>query len=164
MDDNGGRGKQATGMVVPLAGAIGEDGRHRLNALVYYADTDFSGAVYHARYLEFFERGRSDFLRCADVHHSDKKGSEGGEALFWAVRHMDIGFEKAATIDDLITIETAIDDISGARIVMEQTIMRDSDLLARARVTAVIINGDGRARRVPAQWRSRFAGLAASKS
>jgi acyl-CoA thioester hydrolase len=164
MADNDARGKRAEKMSAPLAGAIGDDGTHRLSALVYYADTDFSGAVYHARYLEFFERGRSDFLRCADVRHSEMMKAAGGETLFWAVRHMDISFEKAGAIDDVITIETAIAEIGGARIVMDQTILRGGEALAAARVTAVIINGDGRPRRVPQAWRTRFARYVTGKS
>ena len=65
-----------------LAGELTSFG-HRLKARVYYADTDFSGVVYHARYLEFFERGRSDFLRLVGVHHTALAAGERGEKIVW---------------------------------------------------------------------------------
>ena len=77
-----------------LAGISGEltaDG-HRLAARVYYADTDFSGVVYHARYLEFLERGRSDYLRLAGVRHTELAEGLRGEKIVWIVRRMEIDF------------------------------------------------------------------------
>ena len=68
---------------------------HRLMARVYYADTDFSGVVYHARYLEFFERGRSDFLRLAGVHHTELADGKHGERIVWVVRRMEIDLSCA---------------------------------------------------------------------
>ena len=77
-----------------LSGALTPFG-HRLMARVYYADTDFSGVVYHARYLEFFERGRSDFLRLAGVHHAELAGGSRGEKIVWIVRRMAIDFLRS---------------------------------------------------------------------
>ena len=102
---------------------------HRLRARVYFADTDFSGVVYHARYLEFFERGRSDFLRLAGVHHTELMDGKHGEKIVWVVKRMEIDFRASARIDDILTVDTRTLDISGARIVMGQTISRGDALL-----------------------------------
>lgn len=140
------------------AGLSGEltDFGHRLTARVYFADTDFSGVVYHARYLEFFERGRSDYLRLAGVHHNELIDGKHGEKLVWVVKRMEIDFRAAARIDDVLTIDTRTADISGARIVMRQQIRRDDTLLVEARVEAAIIGESGRPRRFPKEWAEVF--------
>ena len=129
---------------------------HRLRARVYFADTDFSGVVYHARYLEFFERGRSDFLRLAGVHHTELMDGKHGEKIVWVVKRMEVDFRASARIDDILTIDTRTLDISGARIVMGQTISRGDALLVEARVEAAIIGETGRPRRFPKEWIPAF--------
>lgn len=141
--------------VAPVAGELTETG-HRLVARVYFADTDFTGVVYHARYLEFFERGRSDFLRLAGVHHNELAEGKHGEILAWVVKRMEIDFRQSARIDDILTVETVTADVSGARIFMEQKIMRGEDVLVTARVEAAIIAGNGRPRRFPKEWIPAF--------
>lgn len=131
---------------------------HRLLARVYYADTDFSGVVYHGRYLEFFERGRTDFLRLKGVHHTELAAGLLGEELVWVVRRMEIDFKAPARIDDLLVVETGVEDVSGARIKMRQTISCEGRLLCVALVEAVMINKEGRPRRFPAEWRDAFLG------
>lgn len=137
-----------------LAGLSGEltTFGHRLMARVYYADTDFSGVVYHARYLEFLERGRSDFLRLAGVHHTELAEGKHGEKLVWVVRRMEIDFKAPAKIDDILTIDTRTESVSGARIFMEQQIRRGGEVLIEARVEAAIISESGRPRRFPKEW------------
>ncbi|GAA4122186.1 tol-pal system-associated acyl-CoA thioesterase [Aminobacter aganoensis] len=125
---------------------------HRLAARVYYADTDFSGVVYHARYLEFFERGRSDFLRLAGVHHTELADGKHGEKIVWIVRRMEIDFRASARIDDVLTIDTRTVEISGARITMAQQLKRGDEVLVEARVEAAIIGENGRPRRFPKDW------------
>ena len=129
---------------------------HRLLARVYYADTDFSGVVYHARYLEFLERGRSDYLRLAGVHHTELAGGSLGEKIVWVVRRMEIDFRAPARIDDILTIDTRTESISGARIYMAQKLSRGADLLVEARVEAAIIGELGRPRRFPREWMAAF--------
>ena len=129
---------------------------HRLFARVYYADTDFSGVVYHARYLEFFERGRSDYLRLAGVHHTELADGKHGEKLVWVVKRMEIDFRASARIDDILTVETRTKAISGARITMVQQLKRGEDLLVEARVEAAIISESGRPRRFPKEWIAAF--------
>jgi acyl-CoA thioester hydrolase len=140
---------------VGLAGEITPSG-HRLVARVYYADTDFSGVVYHARYLEFLERGRSDFLRLAGVHHTELADGKHGERIVWVVRRMEIDFVAPARIDDILTIETRAERISGARIFMAQQLRRGEDLLVRAKVEAAIVGESGRPRRFPKEWVAAF--------
>ncbi|WP_336055371.1 tol-pal system-associated acyl-CoA thioesterase [Nitratireductor sp. CH_MIT9313-5] len=143
-----------------LAGELTGEG-HRYRARVYFADTDFTGVVYHARYLEFLERGRSDFLRLAGVHHTElEEGKHGGEKLAWVVRRMEIDFVQPARIDDIMTVETKVERLSGARIFMAQTIQRDETLLIKARVEAAIISASGKPRRFPKQWAAAFLGEA----
>jgi len=145
-------GEHETGLSGELTAA-----GHRLSARVYYADTDFSGFVYHARYLEFLERGRSDFLRLCGVHHTElSAGVLGGERIVWVVRRMEIDFRSPARMDDILTIETSTAGISGARISMAQRIRRAETVLIEARVEAAIVTADGRPRRLPSEWKAAF--------
>lgn len=139
-----------------LSGRMTDDG-HELLARVYYADTDFSGAVYHGRYLEFLERGRSDFLRVVGVHHTDLLAGQTGEPLFWVVRRMEIDFVAPARIDDILTISTKVAEAGKARIRMAQEIRRGETPLIAAKVEAAVINGAGRPRRFPKEWLALFA-------
>lgn len=140
-----------------INGELTSDG-HRLLARVYYADTDFSGVVYHGRYLEFLERGRTDFLRLKGVHHTQLEEGQLGEPIVWIVRRMEIDFRLPARIDDMLEITTKVIEASGARITMQQTIRRENgDLLIEARVEAALINKQGRPRRMPKEWKTLFS-------
>jgi len=139
-----------------LAGELTAFG-HRLTARVYYADTDFSGVVYHARYLEFLERGRTDYLRLAGIHHTQLAEGMLGERLVWIVRHMEIDFRRPARIDDVLTIETRSIGLAGARVTLGQKILRQGELLVEAKVEAAIINGEGKPRRLPRVWAAFLA-------
>ena len=151
----GNHGEQEAELLAGISGAITPDG-HRLKARVYYADTDFSGVVYHARYLEFLERGRSDFLRLSGVHHTELMDGKHGERIVWVVRRMEIDFHSPARIDDILTVETRAEKISGARIFMAQRLMRDDELLVSAKVEAAIIGELGRPKRFPKEWIAAF--------
>lgn len=140
---------------IPLAGVLTADG-HRHLVRVYYADTDFSGVVYHARYLEFLERGRSDFLRLAGVHHTELADGKHGEKLVWVVRRMELDFKGSAKIDDVLTVDTVTENVSGARIFMAQTISRDGQVLVAAKIEAAIVSESGRPRRFPKEWVAAF--------
>ncbi len=138
-----------------LSGELTPSG-HRLLARVYYADTDFSGVVYHARYLEFLERGRSDYLRLAGVRHTELLEGLRGEKIVWIVRRMEINFLKPARMDDVLTIDTRTERISGARIFMAQEIRRGDEALIAANVEAAIVGENGRPKRFPAEWIAAF--------
>jgi acyl-CoA thioester hydrolase len=122
---------------------------HAFAVRVYYEDTDFSGSVYHAAYLHFFERGRTEFLRAHGIHHSELIG----QGLAFAVRHMEIDFRAAAHIDDLLTVFTEVEAVTGARLRLRQTIRRAEDVLTVAGVTIAAIRTDGRPVRLPAALR-----------
>lgn len=131
-----------------LAGKLTSRG-HELAVRVYFEDTDFTGVVYHARYLHYFERGRSDFLRCKEINHKTLEEGLFGEALFFIVKAISLDFSLPAHIDDILTVETVVLSTKGARLVMQQTIMRDEVLVASAEVTVVLVNGQGKPRRLP---------------
>ncbi len=139
-----------------LAGRLVEGG-HVLPVRIYFEDTDFSGVVYHAAYLRFMERGRSDMLRLLGVSHDALDDGAYGERLAFAVRRMEVDFLKAARIDDLVEVHTRVGEIAGARLVLDQSVRRKGERLVEAKVTIVMINAAGRARRLPATVRSRLA-------
>jgi len=148
-------GKGAPDPAEGISGMLTPTG-HRLKARVYYADTDFSGVVYHARYLEFLERGRSDFLRLAGVHHTELLAGKHGERIAWVVRRMEIDFVQPARIDDILTVDTRTEAISGARIFMAQELSRGGEVLVRASVEAAIVGENGRPKRFPKEWVAAF--------
>lgn len=131
-----------------IAGKI-EAGVHHLPIRVYYEDTDFSGAVYHANYLKFCERGRSDCLRLLGVHHHELHG-EGTEGRSgFVVRRMMCEFLKPAHIDDLLVIQSRFKELRGARMEIAQQVWRGSDLVFSADVTAALVDANGRPKRLP---------------
>ena len=126
------------------------DGKHRQPVRVYYEDTDFSGIVYHASYLRFMERGRTNYLRLIGADHRALFEQAAAEAPGFAfvVRHMSIDFKKPAYMDDLLEIVTAPDDVRGASVMLHQRVVRGEDLLVEARVQVAFVSG-GRARPIP---------------
>ena len=131
-----------------IAGRI--EGRvHVLPIRVYYEDTDFSGFVYHANYLKFCERGRSDFLRLIGIHHHELHWSDSRGSMGFVVRHMVCDFKKPARIDDLLEVETRLTGLSGARLKIDQRVMRDGDLLFSGLATAALVDAAGRVKRFP---------------
>ena len=117
---------------------------HRFEVRVYYEDTDFSGNVYHAAYLKFMERGRTEFLRDIGVHHSELVK----EGIAFAVRSMQLDFLAAAHIDDLLTVITEVAGKTGVRLTLSQRILRGDDMLVTAEVVVVAIKA-GTATRLP---------------
>ncbi len=132
------------------------DGGHVLPVRVYYEDTDFTGIVYHGAYVRFFERGRSDFLRLAGIHHSELKTGVDGVSLAFAVRDMAISFVRPATIDDTLEVHTVLSEQKGARIRLDQTILRSGEVLVRADVVVAVITADGKPTRLPPHLASRL--------
>ena len=122
---------------------------------VYYEDTDFSGIVYHAAYLKFFERGRTEALRSCGVHHSEMLKRD--EPLAFAVRKMTTEWLAPARIDDLLEVRTNFAGTKGARMFLSQEIWRGEDLLSRAEVEAVCMSLTGRPKRLPAEFVARFS-------
>jgi|FEC22Drversion2_1045045.scaffolds.fasta_scaffold00759_18 acyl-CoA thioester hydrolase len=133
-----------------LAGRIVE-GRHILPVRVYFEDTDFSGVVYHASYLRFMERGRSDFMRLSGADHAEL--FEGKDPVAFAVRRMTISFERPARIDDVVEVVTRVKEMRGASMILAQEIRRGDTLLVSADVQVALVTRDGRARRIPPELR-----------
>jgi acyl-CoA thioester hydrolase len=139
---------------IPLSGALTPDG-HVLTQRVYYEDTDFSGVVYHARYLHFMERGRTDFLRCLGVEQAKLHAAE-GEGMAFVVHRMEIDFKSSARMDDVLTIVTRSEKAAGAKLVLAQEIRVGERLVVAARVTIAVVNRTGRPRRLPADLAEKF--------
>jgi acyl-CoA thioester hydrolase len=137
-----------------LAGELTAGG-HRLFQRVYYEDTDFSGFVYHARYLHFMERGRTDFLRLLGIEQGAM--ADGASAAVFVVRHMEITFRAPARMDDVLTVTTVPAEIRGARLKLMQTVERKGDVLIEATVDVAIVDEAGRPRRMPAELREKMA-------
>jgi tol-pal system-associated acyl-CoA thioesterase len=137
-----------------LAGVL-EGRTHILPVRVYYEDTDFSGIVYHANYLRFLERGRTDFLRLAGVAQSDLHAD--GQGLIFAVRRMTIDYFLPARMDDVLTVETRTDEVRGASLVIAQRILRGDEVVVTADVRVAAIAG-GRPARIPDHLRRILGG------
>lgn len=140
-----------------LAGELTAEG-HRLYQRVYYEDTDFSGLVYHARYLHFMERARTDYLRLLGVEQGAMSIEGDSEGLVFVVHRMEIDFKASARMDDIVTIETLTEKAGGAKMILNQTISRDGQLLIAAKVIIAVINGKGRPRRLPEALAKGFLG------
>jgi acyl-CoA thioester hydrolase len=140
--------------VSSLSGEI-RDGAHLLPVRVYYEDTDFSGVVYHASYLRFMERGRTDYLRLLGADHRALFEQTEAEAPGFAfvVRSMNIEFLKPARMDDVLTITTAPHEVKGASITLHQRVLRGDELLVEAQVRVAFVSG-GRARPIPKALRA----------
>ena len=147
----------ATDAAPPIKGGMDQDhptagrfeGReHILPVRIYYEDTDFSGLVYHANYVRYFERGRSDFLRLAGVSHTDLL--ERHDPAAFVVTRMEIDFKRPARIDDALQVRTTYDAARGARLSITQRITRGEELIVQAQVSAACISLDGKPRKPPA--------------
>jgi acyl-CoA thioester hydrolase len=151
-----------------LAGRLvdaGEGIRHVLPVRVYFEDTDFSGVVYHASYLRWCERGRSDFLRLlGNDHRALISGSEGREPAAFVVRRMSLEFLKPARIDEVLEVETRVKELGAAHLVLLQTIRRDDTPLLEADVMVVLVSVSGKPLRLNPRIRAAFAGLEAQVS
>lgn len=126
---------------------------HQLPIRVYYEDTDFSGVVYHASYLRFMERGRTELIRALGVEQREL--FDGDAALGFAVRHMAIDFLKPAVMDDMLMVETQATAARGATMDVAQRVMRGEEVLVTAQVKVACVGG-GRARRIPDGIRRRL--------
>lgn len=129
------------------------EGAHRLAIRVYYEDTDFSGVVYHANYLRFLERGRTELLRAAEIDQSMLHAA--GRGFAFVVRRMTIDYLRPARMDDLIDVETASCEVRGASLRLAQRILRDAEVLVTAQVQVAAIAG-GRPVRIPDGLRARL--------
>jgi acyl-CoA thioester hydrolase len=126
------------------------DGRHRMQIRVYYEDTDFSGIVYHANYLRFMERGRSNYLRLlgADQRVLFAEAESEAPGFAFVVRAMQLEFLKPARMDDLLEVITRTLEVKGASITLAQEVRRGDMVLLEAKVKVAFVSG-GAARPIP---------------
>jgi acyl-CoA thioester hydrolase len=128
---------------------------HILSLRIYYEDTDLSGVVYHANYLRYMERGRSEFFRCAGINRLAMLDAT--EPTAWTLRKATLEFFRPARVDDLIEVHTLCPVLTGARMVADQTIYSAGALLTRGQVEACIITLSGKPRRIPEDMRKKLA-------
>jgi len=131
-------------MTEPTAGWL-EGREHVLPVRIYYEDTDFTGVVYHANYLRYFERGRSDFLRLIGVSHQQLAAQDAA----FTITRIEVDYRRAARVDDALQVRTTYDIVKGPRLFVRQRIVRGDELIAEAVVQAACIDMSGRARRPP---------------
>jgi acyl-CoA thioester hydrolase len=145
-------------MSCPLDGEV-RDGRHHMQVRVYYEDTDFSGIVYHANYLRFMERGRTNHLRLmgAEQQALFEEAQEESGGFAFVVRSMTLEFLKPARMDDVLTVTTEPDEVKGASITLKQQVTRGDELLVEAQVRVAFVS-DGRARPIPKALRTAMRG------
>jgi acyl-CoA thioester hydrolase len=141
-------------MTFSLDGAI-HDGRHHMQIRVYYEDTDFSGIVYHANYLRFMERGRTNHLRLmgAGQHALFAEAQAETPGFAFVVRSMQIDYHKPARMDDVLDVVTWPVAVKGASITLAQEVRRGEDLLVKAEVRVAFIS-EGRAQPIPKALRT----------
>jgi acyl-CoA thioester hydrolase len=139
-----------------LSGFFDAAGVHRFPIRVYYEDTDAGGIVYHANYLRFAERARTEMLRLLGNSHARLMDEQG---VSFAVRRLGIDFVAPAKLDDTLEVETRITDIGGASFAVAQSVRRDGRELARADVKVAMINRAGRPARIPAPVRDALEDL-----
>ncbi|MGH6872821.1 MAG: YbgC/FadM family acyl-CoA thioesterase [Rhizomicrobium sp.] len=138
----------------PVAGRF--DGKtHILPVRIYYADTDLSGVVYHANYLAYMERGRSEFFRAAGILRLARM--EEPEPTAWTLRKVELEYLRPARVDDLLEVHTRLTGLTGARMNAQQDVYLDGQMLTRGAIEACIITLTGKPRRIPQDMRDKLA-------
>ncbi|MEJ6707358.1 MAG: tol-pal system-associated acyl-CoA thioesterase [Amylibacter sp.] len=127
---------------------------HEFSVRVYYEDTDLAGIVYYANYLKFIERARSTMVRETGIDQDAMKDADG---LVFAVRHVDATYLKPAKLDDELVIATKLQQLSGAKLLFEQDVMRGGKMLFSSKITVICMNSAGRVVRLPAEIRAQLA-------
>lgn len=145
--------------LVPPSGAL-QGALHLFPLRVYYEDTDLSGVVYHANYLRWFERARSDLLRLLGI---DQRAAAEAREGTYAVADLSIRYLAPARLDDAVTIASTATELGAASVRLRQRALRDDHLLAEAFVRVGFISPDGRPRRQPDAWRAAFKSLQSAK-
>ena len=132
-----------------ISGRI-QNGTHIMPIRIYYEDTDAGGVVYHARYVAFCERARSDCLRLLGIHQS------GFDNINFVVRRMVCDFLKPARLDDLLEVNTRFVEMAGARVEIGQEVMLNGNTVFKADVTVALVDASGRPKRLPESMADRF--------
>ena len=135
-------------------------GVHRIRIRVYYEDTDAAGIVYHAAYLAFAERARTEMLRCLGLDHTTLRTRFG---LAFTVRRCSIDYRAPARLDDLLEIQTRMVRLGGASLELEQRVLREAQLLTRLEVRLALLGADLRVARLPCELVGAFDRLRAAR-
>ena len=130
--------------------------QHRFPVRVYFEDTDLSGVVYHANYLRFMERARSDMLRLAGI---DQRGFNDAGHGAYAVSALSIAYRAPAKLDDALVVVSRLTGLRAASAVIHQQVMLGDQILSDADVTAVLVGASGKPRRQPREWIEAFERL-----
>ena len=134
---------------------------HHFALTVYFEDTDTAGVVYYANYLKFMERARSDMLRAVGVDQRDVLDSGGGA---YYVAQVSIRYVKPAKLGDDLVVVSAVETVRAASVEIHQRVIRGSELLTDARVTAAFLDANGRPQRQPKEWVEKFNGIVNRRS
>lgn len=129
---------------------------HHYRTRIYFEDTDLSGIVYHANYLRYMERARSDMLRLVGI--DQRAAMEAGDGA-WAVTDLSIKYRRPAKLDDELLVVSTVEAVRGASVIIAQRILRGHDTLTDGHVTAAFLSPEGRPRRQPAGWADRFTAI-----
>jgi acyl-CoA thioester hydrolase len=133
------------------------DGLHRYGVRIYYEDTDAGGIVYHANYLRYAERGRTEALRAMGIPHNMMMLQYG---MIFVVRRVEVDYQRPARLDDWLTVVTKTTRLGGASLDLQQTILREAETIAVVGLTLVSIRAEtGRAERMPAPWRMALTAM-----
>jgi acyl-CoA thioester hydrolase len=134
------------------------NGVHRYGLRIYFEDTDAGGLVYHANYLRFAERARTEALRAMGLPHSEMMLQHG---MIFVVRHVELDYQRPARLDDSLTVETATVSVGGASVKLRQRVSRGAETLVVVDLTLVSVRlQTGRAERMPAAWREALMAMA----
>lgn len=137
-----------------------DGGTHHLAVRIYFEDTDAGGIVYHANYLRYAERGRSEALRAVGMPHAEMITSH---SRMFVVRRAEIDYQRPARLDDVLTITTRVARIAAARVALDQTIERDGETLVRISLLLACVDAaSGQAARLPVPMRDALARMHAS--
>ena len=129
---------------------------HHFALSVYFEDTDTAQIVYYANYLKYMERARSDFLRAVGI---DQRGALDAAEGVYAVAEVAIRYLKSAKLGDDLLVLSTVETVRAASVVIHQRVMRGTEILTEARVTAAFLSSDGRPRRQPAEWVAAFRAI-----
>ena len=130
---------------------------HTFPLRVYFEDTDLAGIVYYANYLKFIERARSEWVRGLGIDQALLRAKQG---IVFAVRRVEADYLRPAVFDDVLSVQTVLADLSGARLVLDQAVLRGAETLFTARVTLVCLTAAGTATRFPTALRTALTGAA----
>ena len=135
-------------------GFVGEE--HRFALTVFFEDTDTAAIVYYANYLKFMERARSDMLRATGI---DQRAAQECGLGVYAVAEVNIRYLRPAKLGDDLLVRSTVEQVRAASVVIHQRVMRGSELLADARVTAAFLDTNDRPKRQPADWIGKFKAI-----